>query len=836
MKLAYIASPFLMLSTLPQISYADVEAIKEVAKINLLPISLEANAIPVVGVSSYHTEKLQTTANSNKNMTDFLIIHPNVQFNRDWRSAAEQGNLDPSEVSINGHLPYESQFLINGISLNNQLNPSNQSSSNTHSELMGQSQNIALNTDLICALTVLDSNISAAYGDFLGGVVRADTCRPQTAVGEMHGHISYDYTSDHWTKQNYISPEEEALFNRSASETLQPLFTKQGLSTAVYGNLTDHFGINLTASERWADIPLQSLSKQLQPFTQTRNNSNLVIEGFYTPTPLSEIKIGAYLMENAGRYHQASIRNSESEHEAQSQAFSIQTKSQHDFLSLHQNINFQKNSNQREAADHTYSWLSSASKNWMSHNRLSVEGGFGSIKQAENRFEYDLQAQLTPWNWGEVDHRLAFGFGYGHYDAFWQRLAASHWYTFNGNLAGQSCINQAGIRDPACDEAATNQPKFKGQYSQSRTTYDAGQIDISQNRWHIFLEDTINYRDSVSLRLGLRGDYDSLTHDYDFAPRMTMQYYPLETKALAVTTGWNRYYGRNAFQNELQDQKRLLQYLETRTDLNAPWTEVEGSRYGRMAVRNQLDTPYSDESVIAFNGQQEQWAWQLKWVNRHAQKQIRRSADKLVEKPDGSGYFNIYQYDNSGHSKANIYTLSVNNITPLWFKDTYHHFDFAADWSKVNRSFSSYDDAFTDPDELIFYDGELIRAIDRPATHFNTPWTLRLQWLTQWQHLPMTLNHTFHFRSPSDYYSIESDSNTSSQTLPHKSYEVRKVPSAFYWDLKATYTTQLSQKLSATWGLTINNVLNKHNRYIDEAGDDRSEIGRQFIADLKFKF
>lgn len=451
MKLAYIAPPFLMLSTLQQMSHADPSSIEKVANVNFTPISLQANPT-VIGEAHYDAETLANTPNNTKNITDFLITHPSVQFNRDWRSAAQQGNLNPSEISINGALPYESKFLLNGLSLNNQINPSSTATTNSHSELMGQSQNVALNTDLICDLTVLDSNISAAYGEFLGGVVQANTCRPQTSIGQIHGQVTYDYTSDHWSKQNFTSNHEEAAFKHSSSDELQPIFTKQGISTALYGNLSETLGINLTASERWSKIPLKSGATQLEDVTQTRESSNLILEGFYTLSPFTDMKVGAYFMESAGQYFQPAVLDSASTHQSKSQALTVQAKHQLPLFSITQNFNIQKNTNQRDSTDHTYSWLSSTSKNWNSPNRLSMEGGFGDIEQAEEKFEYDMKAQFQPWHWAGIHHRVQFGFGYGHYDAFWQRLNDSYWYTLNTNLADQSCVNQDNIRDTACDE------------------------------------------------------------------------------------------------------------------------------------------------------------------------------------------------------------------------------------------------------------------------------------------------------------------------------------------------------------------------------------------------
>ena len=57
----------------------------------------------------------------------------------------------------------------------------------------------------------------------------------------------------------------------------------------------------------------------------------------------------------------------------------------------------------------------------------------------------------------------------------------------------------------------------------------------------------------------------------------------------------------------------------------------------------------------------------------------------------------------------------------------------------------------------------------------------------------------------------------------------------FYWDIRATYDIPLNKDLKAILGLTINNVTNRDNFYLD-SGVAYPQIGRQFIADVTFKF
>ena len=177
----------------------------------MTPIVVYASTASEVGQSIYNQKQIQNVPNTKKTLTDFLKVNPNVQFGNASLASGQQGELDASDISINGALFYENKFLLNNVNIGNSLNPASGSTDNTVDGLAGSSLNANINMDLICELEVLDSNVSAEYGEFTGGVVKAKTCAPKTEIGQVHGKISYDFTSSDWTQFNYISPEEQEI-------------------------------------------------------------------------------------------------------------------------------------------------------------------------------------------------------------------------------------------------------------------------------------------------------------------------------------------------------------------------------------------------------------------------------------------------------------------------------------------------------------------------------------------------------------------------------------------------------------------------------------------------
>ena len=840
MRFAHSPLALAIFSALCPIAYAnDAENAAVQPEVKLNTIVVEAAKADEVGQTTYSKEDLEKTPNSSKNITDFLKVNPNVQFSSDHRNGQNQGELAAQDFSINGGLAYDNKFLINGVSFNNNLNPGSSAGSNNPSDLIGSSQSVTINTDLLCNLTVLDSNVSAEYGEFVGGVVKATTCAPKTPVGEFHGQVSYDYTSDDWSRIHFHDKDEEADFSSSTSEEVQPTFIKQGISASVYGNLTENLGMSLIGAQRWSKIPLNTTLLEPSRITQNRQNNDLSLEIFYTPSEKTQLKLGTQLFDNKGDYFQSNVKDSYSTHQSDSQTFYINLQNQLNNLSLEQQFNYQTQNAERDGADNVYTWRYAAgSKDWANSSTVN-EGSFGQFEQQQKSLEYFLKATLNPIVTGNINHKIKFGAGYGHYDAYWKRDQNSYWYTTTANLNNQSCTASNGNLINGCDEALTAN-NFQGQYFSGRTVYGAGEINVRQDRWHAFIEDSIKWNETLFATLGLRTDYDSLTKETNFAPRSAFNYQPFNTPELKFSAGWNRYYGLNAFANELQAEKRLLQSAETRKALNQDWINTLGSQYANMSRKSQLETPYSDELLFAVSGIKHNLDWSLKWVNRDNKKQVRQSEWDTIPKDQGTGTYTVYTYENSGESESDIFTLTLRNATPLIFAQSAHVFSFAADYTDTVRNFNNYDGRYEDPNTTIYYDGKYINAGDRPADNFNTPWTARFSWDIDMINLPIHINNFFSYSSSKDVMKKTVASNKNSHKdedgNSYDTYTPFKNKSTFSWDMRGTYKLPLSNRYESILGLTINNVTNKHNTITNDSGDVKSEIGRQFIADITFKF
>ena len=104
-------------------------------------------------------------------LENILKLVPGIQFGESSQSVEGLTDLRPESISISGGRFYENNFVLDGLSNSNRLDPASDSSSSSVSDIGGHEQSLFIDADLIGELKVYDSNVPAAYGGFTGGVV-----------------------------------------------------------------------------------------------------------------------------------------------------------------------------------------------------------------------------------------------------------------------------------------------------------------------------------------------------------------------------------------------------------------------------------------------------------------------------------------------------------------------------------------------------------------------------------------------------------------------------------------------------------------------------------------
>ena len=822
---------------LMQISHAEDNVIdqnnnSQITKLSTIVVKADHDK-NIVGKTIYTKKDLESLPNSQKTITDFLKVNPNVQFSNSAMAGGKQGEISASDVSINGALAYDNKILLDNISLNNLINPADGTNDYAITGLSGSSNATTINTDLLCELQVLDSNVSAEYGEFTGGVIKAKTCAPKTEIGKIHGQLNYDFTSSAWTRFSTVTQEELDQYEKDGA-TYQNDFVKQGGSLSLYGRLSERLAMSLGVSQRQSDMTIKSKLTTQKHANQKRDNENLNLNIYADLSARNKLRVGLQFQNDQKDLEQINNLNSRKQVNSENRALDLELTTNFQYLKLTQSVVAQKQKMKNESEVHEFiSWNVSDAKNW-SNTATASEGGYGTQKQNLETFEYKVKAELEPIKFAHVEHQFKLGAGYGHYTADWQRLDPTYAYvkpSGNGIKGIQTCINNNNELDPYCDLTYGN---GSGQYHIMRQAYDKGSIDVTQNRAHFFVEDHLNWQNRILMNLGVRADYDNLNKHTNWAPRTSLTLQPFKDQRLSFTAGWNRYYANNVFAYKLQDGINELTSIEARASINDDW-KFSRNLLTTNTQKSDLKTPFTDESVFAISGQLGIFDAQLKYVNRDAQDQIRKQRISFSPIVD--------EYDNFGESKAKIYTLSLSNHQPLHFATIKHRWNLGIDYTDITRNFNNYDDSYNPLtyQQYIKYDGKIIDEVNRPASNFARPWSARLSWDMEFNRFPLKLTHLLRYRS--EYDSMIASTIPQNERPVYEGQSVKteykpdRVSSSFSWDMRASYDLNLSPHNKLILGLTINNLTNRQNFYTVSTNDVRyTEPGRQFIADLTYKF
>lgn len=825
-----------VLSILATSTYANNDDLTEEKRIALMPIVVKAQEATPVGQTVYKKEDLERIPNNNKTLTGLLSTHSSVQFSNNASNAGTQGELKPNEISIYGSLTYDNSFLLDGMSLNNRINPGSSASSNHYNSLSGSSQAANINADLICEIEVLDSNVSAAYGGFTGGVISAKTCAPSSEVGKLHGTASYSFENSSLNRYNYIDAEEEENFELATDSLHHNDYFKQSASLNTYGRLTEKFGFNAAISHRRSDIQLNSTLASAPNYDQKRQSNNLLLNTYYQATDNTEIQVNLQHSESDDLIFQNNVLHNGFDFISNSNSAHIKIDQKLPNVRITQDLSYQEKESERDSdARYTAIWYSSPEKDW-SGKSTATEGDSGSLLQNENSLDYKIKAVFNPIQTENTRHTFSMGAGFNHSEAYWQRPYDHFTYSIQKMGYGSDCIKADGSQDLWCD-ASYVKGNTTGQFHQRYDLEPHAKISVEQDAWHAYLENKIQWQDYVTATLGARVDYDSINKQNNVAPRSSLNIMPFADKRLIFTTGWNRYYTNNAFTYYLQDSINNLGKTFNRTGIDGEW--IEGTSSSAVNVqRNQLDTPYSDEWMAAFSSQLGHWNYELKYVKRNFRDEIRLTP--IVETAD------LYdrQYDNAGHGQSDTVVFAVKNTTPIKFLNINHMFDFSATYSDVVRNYLNYDESTLNEDLYVLYEGDVILNSDRPARDYNQPFQARLLWGMQFGQIPLEWNNVFRFRSS---YDVDKRSTLpvadrfehEGETVRYR-YDQDTRGSGFTWDMNTRYHFPMGDQQKLSLGLTVNNVLNRKLRYsvtnVNGGVSYGSQMGRQYLAEINYKF
>lgn len=781
---------------------------------------------------------IQAFPGANGDITTLLRMHPSVQFNNSQQSANSAGEIDPANISINGAKYYQNNFMIDGITINNDLDPGAQSYGQTRQfdSAPSNSHGIALDADLLQEVRVYDSNVPAEYGGFNGGVVDAITRQPSQA---LHGKLSASMTRSAWTRY-HISSDDQQNFDNASSEQYQPEFEKLTVRGTLEGHLTEDFGAILNFSQKRSTIPLNGYDNGYQSPNgenqrdQTRRIDNYLLKTYWTVNERLTLDSSFTYAPQENKYFEADRRNSDFTTENGGYQASFKAGWEGDRATwTHKLALTDLTSSRDSAADDIVSWYYSDAKNWgnpSSNNARSVEGAFGSLNQRQRGITYNLKAQWLPLQFAGLQHTFTSGIELSHTVAEWERE--------NDVNAATAFTRDDGTTCSGGDSLCSVSPLLNGasrQWANRRSVYGAGRIEVTENKYALYLQDSLQLG-RLGLRPGARLEGDDYMQKKTLAPRFAGDYDFFGDRSTLLVFGANRYYGRNLFKYRLADGRNTFNTSYTRSSQTAEWVGTTQKNTNRFST---LDIPYDDELML---GLEQRWLntdFKLKYVHREGKDQIVRASARAQNLPTDANFATTwYTYTNEGQGKSDNLGLTITPLQDLRWQGTRTSLQWAFDWSRSEDAYVDYESSFTAAqlqDDDVLYDGKLIKYSELPARDFNRPWTARMTAITEIPQWNLTVSNFLRYRGKYDQLittgnQVEVNGNTVTE------YEVARVGAAPTWDMRFDWEVPFGNQQSAFVAVDITNLTDRVNEISSTSGSVTYEVGRQYWLEVGYRF
>jgi len=646
----------------------------------LKPVIVHATSIES-GKTTIGGTELEMLPSATGSITEALKGMSQIQFDYERQSSLTVGEIAPPRISISGAKPYENNFMIDGMSVTNTINPSGLDDvrSATQLNVGGGDTTAFYDTSLVESIQVYSSNVPAQYGGFVGGVVDAKLREP--ATDRWRFSLSGRYTEDSLFDLRDVDEESREHDN-------QPRFTIYRAGLSAEGPINDDAALLLSYLRHHSSIPLTRITADGTEFkdSQKRTNENYFVR--LNLQPHNELNINldlTYAPYNELRWDY-SFRDSEWHTENRSWRLAAQI----DYL-LHAGLLTSKTF----LAQHGFSRDSKT--NFRYSGPDDQYGGLGDTKNRtrEAGASFSFVSNDYYGDNGYLSYATGLEYGYKHIDMW------------NEEVELQSFLDATLTRD-ARRTIQTYEEITQSSHNSNLGGY--GQFEVV---WHRLL-----------LRPGMRIDFDRFSNNTDIAPRFKSEYDVFGNNMLRLGVGANRYYGQHLSAYAFRRHRPVNTQIYD--------IQLDGSEVPRVpsvgTVKNYssdgLSTPYSDEISGEITGLVFGFKYGFSALQRKHKKQLISKTD------DGSFYY----LTNDGKSEYREISFSIQRDVRL-ANLGFHRILFSASKSKTNTFDGYYDSDIRSTKallgydynyDMVFFNGEYMSRADLPAKNYNSPWVLTL--------------------------------------------------------------------------------------------------------------
>ena len=614
------------------------EAVSGGAEVIIVPdgVVLGGAAVSDTGTTVFDAKAVQMRTDGSGDANTFLRNLPNVQYQNDTDENSGVNLYDiidtrPLELSINGARKYENNFILNGVSINSVAGPEPfevddlKNDSDEVPNLNGfyglHSQTVFVPSEFIGTATLIDSNASAEYGEFQGGVVIYDLAKPPT--DRYHSSVTYSRQTDKMVDYILATPTGTNPLGR-----ISPTFTRDNLAASVGAPITTDLSFILQASRKNAETTRQK-EYEYSDATVDDDSSNIFLRfASSLKTEIGKFTIDTSRTDYSQLWQSPGWRDLKMDVETESSTTQIEylgalpsitapviglagvTLKSRAYYNDSDTGNYSNGDvannyfarrsrkiggvwQETFSTDDHSDWCravpdSAAAATASQNNTNCYEGGYGNKEMGQT--DMGLQAQLRG--------KLLLGnflLG-GEAKSVEGRRARIGDFTYNSLYAtatGDTAANTPAGGKYNCtpgDETCT-----EDQFARTRIISRAFDVNQTVNALHGYseIDQTLGW---FNIRAGARTDYEDYFKNINVAPRLTGTISPLD--GLSFTGGFNRYYLGETLYYALRDAQPFSETwtrkLKAGTATPDNWVAASTGRIYTFAGSD-LDTPFSDE-------------------------------------------------------------------------------------------------------------------------------------------------------------------------------------------------------------------------------------------------
>lgn len=788
-------------------------------------------------------------------ISNALKILPNVSINDPKRTANTAGELSPASISISGGLPSQNSFLLDGFAINNDLDPfggSGAGGSLDSYARSGFSQGLNIDTFLLDSITVLDSNISARYGHFSGGVIESTIRKPRT--DGLHGTFSAQYASSEFSQlplQNDIIPNlrgSPMMRQNSLNENYQPNFSKAIYRASLETYLTEHFAILAGFSSASSSVALQTYQytslggaggqtalANTGLKDQERLNNNYFVKLFINPNENFNLEYNFAYMPSSATYFQQYAPNSTYTMQSGGRQMGIKTSWDTVYGLWLATLNYSNLENSRDSESFYI-------KN-PNAKLQEAEGAFPSMKQMQDTLHLKSDFAFVPIEQSVITHNFLTGLEFMYQKATMEHTKQHIAYTGCDFRNNTGILDIFGVDSSGCADATGGASMY---------IYPASMKDFSAYSYALYGEDEAEFDlgsgGEMNVRLGFRLDGDfNYFKKHKIAHRFSLNYitpapYQWQTE---ITLGANRYYGRNLITYGYRSALSADRLVFTRTSNTDSWrlnTREFGNKGKHSVELNGVDLPYDDELTAGISQNFSDFKLSVKYILRNGKKQITNTLTSA----------GVEVLSNNGSLSADIVSMSFSHNEPLHTGNIEHLYYLTLDWNNARRNYNPYingADMYSQND-IVILDGVSMPYGAMPSQKINQPLSVRINAFhsTTFKRVKFNLNNFVRFR---DSYQQIVLANTvlSGAGVNTITLRTMNIKSAFSWDMRIGLEREVWKGSIAFVNIDIYNVLNSKNLTTLGVQDGvllfgiptgtsvlAYEMGRSFWAQVGFKF